>query len=90
MKFQHTAAQRRLLIEIDPVLSKGDVSTHSRAEAAAESVIILQFFVIVSTHSRAEAAACIFRSFVNIKNLFQHTAAQRRLPLFVNKRLNKF
>ena len=33
--FQHTAARRRLLVEVEPVPSKGDVSTHSRAKAAA-------------------------------------------------------
>ena len=39
-----------------------DVSTHSRAEAAAERMVERPFLGEVSTHSRAEAAASILYS----------------------------
>ena len=55
-----------------------NVSTHSRAEAAAVYKFINIYIDNVSTHSRAEAAAygdyCI-----RWYSEFQHTAARRRL-----------
>ena len=41
--FQHTAAQRRLLDQIDPEFAEMVVSTHSRAEAAADEFAIFTF-----------------------------------------------
>ena len=38
------------------------VSTHSRAEAAAWSPLLIFYITLVSTHSRAEAAADIILS----------------------------
>ena len=77
-RFQHTAARRRLRpIDLN-VLAEWLVSTHSRAEAAAASNVFFWRFATVSTHSRAEAAA-LRVSKNNLKNVFQHTAARRRL-----------
>ena len=39
--FQHTAARRRLQTEIDSFYRQEKVSTHSRAEAAAEVCLVL-------------------------------------------------
>ena len=56
------------------------VSTHSRAEAAADIDKARDVLVRVSTHSRAEAAASL--TAITAKQLmFQHTAARRRLHL---------
>ena len=58
-----------------------NVSTHSRAEAAARPCC--RFYrrnATVSTHSRAEAAASWITLLHHLK-LFQHTAARRRLHL---------
>ena len=55
--FQHTAARRRLPGEFIGKIREIGVSTHSRAEAAADGLGISQTKAIVSTHSRAEAAA---------------------------------
>ena len=66
------------MVEVEPVLSKGDVSTHSRAEAAALINTADRSGGSVSTHSRAEAAAPSLRiALVELR--FQHTAARRRL-----------
>ena len=55
--FQHTAARRRLqgrfVVNTYPL----QVSTHSRAEAAAKTASRFILRSGVSTHSRAEAAA---------------------------------
>ena len=55
--FQHTAARRRLQRIWAIIMVGFGVSTHSRAEAAAD--FPRQHFLLteVSTHSRAEAAA---------------------------------
>ena len=57
IRFQHTAARRRLLISFDESSELKIVSTHSRAEAAATIDGAAIGNQIVSTHSRAEAAA---------------------------------
>ena len=54
------------------------VSTHSRAEAAAGCSLNTSHTSPVSTHSRAEAAATVL-TFNVFFQLFQHTAARRRL-----------
>ena len=59
-----------------------DVSTHSRAEAAAELSSAGWVRYIVSTHSRAEAAAIYQIIFMVQFLLFQHTAARRRLQIW--------
>ena len=59
--FQHTAARRRLL-SFDPIYQAiSEVSTHSRAEAAAQTQYLQEMMIRVSTHSRAEAAAFLRR-----------------------------
>ena len=57
--FQHTAARRRLHTgEAKEREPKSNVSTHSRAEAAALVDNLERMAeTLVSTHSRAEAAA---------------------------------
>ena len=57
MAFQHTAARRRLQDNDLSCANKSDVSTHSRAEAAAFLHRYCALQNPVSTHSRAEAAA---------------------------------
>ena len=55
--FQHTAARRRLHAQIEAAERYDAVSTHSRAEAAANYTDVIHQALDVSTHSRAEAAA---------------------------------
>ena len=63
MKFQHTAAWRRLPPAIAITYAPVNVSTHSRVEAAAHYYSPVTFVVSVSTHSRVEAAASSTDSF---------------------------
>ena len=56
-RFQHTAARRRLRAEFIEDMEMQEVSTHSRAEAAAKDTVNKRQSASVSTHSRAEAAA---------------------------------
>ena len=79
LEFQHTAARRRLRVDYESFILALEVSTHSRAEAAAQRRCVECMAKRVSTHSRAEAAA--EREFVRHtqKAAFQHTAARRRL-----------
>ena len=80
IKFQHTAARRRLRNQCGLDIIGMWVSTHSRPKAAAEKVFASNAKQGVSTHSRPKAAANIFKiSFDSI--LFQHTAARRRLQM---------
>ena len=79
--FQHTAARRRLPIIFAIRSLIVAVSTHSRAEAAAFSRFRQAFKTTVSTHSRAEAAAKVL-NWKKLIDMFQHTAARRRLLLF--------
>ena len=58
-----------------------NVSTHSRAEAAACAARLSINQHTVSTHSRAEAAATMSAGIAILSKMFQHTAAQRRLPV---------
>ena len=75
-QFQHTAARRRLLT-FNPAISRiSQVSTHSRAEAAAFAVCILFAIYTVSTHSRAEAAAFATLQLLNLKNVSTHSRAE--------------
>ena len=64
-KFQHTAARRRLqIISLDGKTNL-EVSTHSRAEAAALVRGAVEVGNMVSTHSRAEAAANLSSVYIN-------------------------
>ena len=78
-QFQHTAARRRLR----PVRRKRragrPVSTHSRPKAAATLDAFAAAAIAVSTHSRPKAAAEVAAK-DDFLNMFQHTAARRRLP----------
>ena len=81
LQFQHTAARRRLPAVTNDLITLADVSTHSRAEAAANgSHYVAMKPICVSTHSRAEAAAMEVVNLTAQGLLFQHTAARRRLP----------
>ena len=64
--FQHTAARRRLHESDHLPYDALEVSTHSRAEAAAVIKDGTALRKVVSTHSRAEAAAnfkcCIIKT----------------------------
>ncbi len=99
-QFQHTAARRRLLeltgydYDFSPVsthsrpkaaaqseagdFDAGAVSTHSRPKAAATALDNRIANLSVSTHSRPKAAAALSKQYVSVE-LFQHTAARRRL-----------
>ena len=55
--FQHTAARRRLLANLDNALGGFGVSTHSRPKAAAKIMRRVSELPLVSTHSRPKAAA---------------------------------
>ena len=81
--FQHTAARRRLPLDssIPPVLSR--VSTHSRAEAAANSRFILQARKTVSTHSRAEAAARSSGKVIHSRTVSTHSRAEAAANIFL-------
>ncbi|ERH27036.1 hypothetical protein HMPREF9065_01463 [Aggregatibacter sp. oral taxon 458 str. W10330] len=57
--FQHTAAWRRLPRYRKLGKASGEVSTHSRAKAAAFVTIFCDFIKFVSTHSRPKVAAAI-------------------------------
>ena len=76
LKFQHTAARRRLhhvkSTSVHPYL----VSTHSRAEAAAEVINDLGLSDKVSTHSRAEAAANVIKFVLNAGDVSTHSRAE--------------
>ena len=57
--FQHTAARRRLVLEVDFFVVIGLVSTHSRPKAAGSPCENVIFFNDVSTHSRPKAAGAV-------------------------------
>ena len=57
VKFQHTAARRRLLNPNHLFIGTRKVSTHSRPKAAADAVEMANIQLHVSTHSRPKAAA---------------------------------
>ncbi len=79
-KFQHTAARRRLLLNHFYEETGKNVSTHSRAEAAAFNQAESPSYAIsFNTQPRGGGCFLIYRLTVPI-NAFQHTAARRRLP----------
>ena len=80
-RFQHTAARRRLRSARCSKSLIFVVSTHSRPKAAANRCKSKTLIWRVSTHSRPKAAAHSAMD-VSPENLFQHTAARRRLREF--------
>ena len=76
--FQHTAARRRLDHNSGNGFGHNDVSTHSRPKAAGAHARHAACGLGVSTHSRPKAAGACLRP-PRRQNLFQHTAARRRL-----------
>ena len=56
------------------------VSTHSRPKAAGVLLfVVFWILAVVSTHSRPKAAGSVSTSIIPRPDLFQHTAARRRL-----------
>ena len=55
------------------------VSTHSRPKAAGKRGFEADELTIVSTHSRPKAAGLVALILECLDNMFQHTAARRRL-----------
>ena len=79
LKFQHTAARRRLRVTSYARDRYMTVSTHSRPKAAASKETVERLEKYVSTHSRPKAAASTPKDKVVSDIMFQHTAARRRL-----------
>ena len=81
IEFQHTAARRRLHhIHSATVNDKVSFNTQPRGGGCAIFPLIFALS-LVSTHSRAEAAAPKSIVTVYAEQMFQHTAARRRLRL---------
>ena len=74
--FQHTAARRRLRSHHQFLRVSIPVSTHSRAEAAADTEIKVNIGTVVSTHSRAEAAARKQSNYQSYKCVSTHSRAE--------------
>ena len=64
------------------------VSTHSRPKAAGYNTVLLRFILSVSTHSRPKAAADKHRQHPP-RQVFQHTAARRRLLFYQHIRASQ-
>ena len=81
-KFQHTAARRRLDAFRASIGHYIKVSTHSRPKAAGNLAMQDTLVFDVSTHSRPKAAGDqqVYREF---NGKFQHTAARRRLVMYI-------
>ena len=81
-KFQHTAARRRLVTLCFAIDFSLCVSTHSRPKAAGNLAMQDTLVFDVSTHSRPKAAGDqqVYREF---NGKFQHTAARRRLVMYI-------
>ena len=78
LRFQHTAARRRLAKGQVEKANDIVVSTHSRPKAAGEAAYRSRRWRLVSTHSRPKAAGFSAPSSC-LAAWFQHTAARRRL-----------
>ena len=78
-EFQHTAARRRLPDDGLPYIILANVSTHSRAEAAAGKIHLFQ----LQNHSfntQPRGGGCFVSRVPMLPFIwFQHTAARRRL-----------
>ena len=64
-----------------PIAWRISVSTHSRPKAAGFEQAVTKPIQTVSTHSRPKAAGFQRQKFHTPQNLFQHTAARRRLGI---------
>ena len=79
--FQHTAARRRLAIQVTTTCAKGCFNTQPPEGGWGATMNRSVSASAVSTHSRPKAAGCAFN--LEIKQFwFQHTAARRRLVGF--------
>ena len=85
--FQHTAARRRLGVELPDGLSLGDVSTHSRPKAAGSDKVKDDWLdnLFQHTAARRRLVVCVMAA-VSAEG-FQHTAARRRLVGHQNNRM---
>ena len=77
--FQHTAAQRRLQSLVFSYMRYNTVSTHSRAEAAAMPTKSASD-ILAGFNTQPRRGGCAVPPAVKgLADVFQHTAAQRRL-----------
>ena len=78
-RFQYTAARRRLRHKTAPVADTGKVSTHSRPKAAAPAA--MRFLrLALSFNTQPPEGGCLWLGGCGERReLFQHTAARRRL-----------
>ena len=76
----HSRPKAAGLSELLPA-KRHKVSTHSRPKAAGQTWVtqVNPEVIIVSTHSRPKAAGGVVVADVIDRDLFQHTAARRRL-----------
>ena len=79
LRFQHTAARRRLAMLENAYKICVNVSTHSRPKAAGMDFRGHLHAPSVSTHSRPKAAGFTANPTLSSSRKFQHTAARRRL-----------
>ena len=84
IKFQLTAARRRLVFMLFMQLCFRRVSTHSRPKAAGIINHELTANNMVSTHSRPKAAGRFIRLSHFLAGEFQLTAARRRLGSYMS------
>ena len=81
MKFQHTAARRRLRTKTPGLYSRNRCfNTQPPEGGCGQKPPDYIAAIAVSTHSRPKAAASNVLAVANTQLKFQHTAARRRLP----------
>ena len=81
--FQHTAAWRRLPGFCSNNAKSSSVSTHSRVEAAASLKVIISS-VLNGFNTQPRGGGCEANiPLIKGANMFQHTAARRRLPFAI-------
>ena len=77
--FQHTAARRQLHDIAQIIKYSRNVSTHSRAEAAADRQK-MKAEMIISFNTQPRGGSCHLKAKIRkAKDWFQHTAARRQL-----------
>ena len=92
VKFQHTAARRRLVTG-DTLVAVADGSFNTQPpEGGWCGILARRGLYDVSTHSRPKAAGIYMPRVPNCRKRFQHTAARRRLadPMAVDLTLGMF
>ena len=82
--FQHTAARRRLPIDMRKLKMLEEGFNTQPREGGCVVIRKTKGWNKVSTHSRAKAAASM-RASMNRHVMFQHTAARRRLPAILDE-----